>query len=49
MMTGMNQKRFKDLVERLCGLEVEQGNDSEDEELESKDPETESEGEDADD
>jgi hypothetical protein len=42
-------EEFEDLVERLCGPEVEQGSDSEDEEPESEDPETESEGEDADD
>jgi hypothetical protein len=35
------------LIEQLCGPEVEQGNDSEDEQPESDDPETESEGEDA--
>ncbi|KAJ6530368.1 hypothetical protein DFH09DRAFT_1044864 [Mycena vulgaris] len=42
-------EEFEGLLERLCGPEVEQGNDSEDEELESDDPETESEGEDAED
>ncbi|KAF7371712.1 hypothetical protein MVEN_00027700 [Mycena venus] len=42
-------EEFEDLVERLCGPEIDQGDDSEDEELESDDPETESEGEDADD
>jgi hypothetical protein len=42
-------EEIKDLVERLYGPEVEQGNDSEDKEPESEDPETESEVEDTDD
>ncbi|KAJ7208822.1 hypothetical protein GGX14DRAFT_632643 [Mycena pura] len=37
------------LLERLCGPEIEQDDDSEDKEPESDDPETESEGEDAED
>jgi hypothetical protein len=40
---------FEDLLDRLCGPEVEQDNDSEDEEPESDDPETESENEDVED
>ncbi|KAJ7886538.1 hypothetical protein B0H14DRAFT_3729305 [Mycena olivaceomarginata] len=40
---------FEDLLDRLCGPEVEQDNDSEDEEPESDDPETESENEDMED
>ncbi|KAF7371606.1 hypothetical protein MVEN_00016000 [Mycena venus] len=42
-------EEFEDLLERLCGPEVAQDNDSEDEEPESNDPETESEGEDGED
>ncbi|KAJ7811583.1 hypothetical protein B0H13DRAFT_2383779 [Mycena leptocephala] len=42
-------EEFEDLLDRLCGPEVERDDDSEDEEQESDDPASESEGEDAED